>query len=517
MQFDEHLKHLVSIQSIEQLRDGSWMVTTKIEELQQLLYYMREHMRFVSLVDVYAIEDELQSGHFQLCYLIKNLENNRLLTIKARVGRKEPIPSACNIWLNCFAKEHEIAELMNLPFEFDAPNVLQPKTFQNKKLPSSRTDISLSNFLTRNNLQMSCETEDGLITKMFYERGFLYMGYEKYFESLEINQVLGLISKINFRRSSTWEILWCGVIEKAFQLEVPDRAKAVRMVLLEMERIIDHFFMIEALANEIDFRMLEKTMQLLRKRVQKIKESYSGSKSFGITNCVGGVRHDLPRGWISNTMDGLEEVGKVFFDTVGNFEHSSIWKERLNTGSIASRLTLEYGVSGPTLRASGVNYDLRKNDPYYFYSDVDLDIPIGQRGTVLDRFLVRREEIRQSLRIIGQVLDNVPTGNILTGDFNYYRNADPDSHDFNPDLYIKTAGSQPTLEVGDYYNFLEGPNGWQGVYLQVKKDKTIGRIRIISPDHSALDLSAKAMQGNSMDEAGLIFGSFNIHMSEVEK
>src|SRR5690606_23595077 len=137
------------------------------------------------------------------------------------------------------------------------------------------------------------------------------------------------------------------------------------------------------------FPHMQKLFAKLGRNSHDILSFYAGSKVHTSLSCIGGIRFDVPRGWQSHCSSVVEQLKQELIDFCKSIEGVSLWKERLTCGAISSNLALDYGLSGPNLRASGINFDLRKNAPYYFYADIEFEVPVGLKGEVLDRFFVR--------------------------------------------------------------------------------------------------------------------------------
>lgn len=516
-----NFESLTSIKNVTRLQEMS-ILETELEELQNLLYFLREHNGFHYLLDVFAVNlancPEHHGASFYLNYLIKNLGENSVVCVRTKIFPEDKVPSNGNIWLNCLEKERLLQELIGVPFEFDLrPSMLSfdPLDLFENEDKGWHTAQSCHPLLSQDVI-CNFEIENNSVQAAQVVRGFSYLGRELAFQGKNSNEVLMQIGRVNCRRSFALESLWSSTIEKELNLEITDRAKAIRMLFLELERILDHFNFFSALGYEIGNPNMQQLFQTMVQRVSEIIPFFSGNKSHVPINCIGGIRYDIPRGWVAFTNSILEEMSKVFHDFIRSMEKSSLWKDRINCGPISSEQALDFGISGPNLRASGINYDLRKNSPYYFYSDVEFIVPVGQRGTVLDRFLVRTEEVFQSLKIIVQVLDNIPTGSIVAGDINYFRTVTKDAV-LNKDLYMQTALNAPPIAESESLNFLEGSNGYLGLYVQGDTNGNAKAIKIISGDQCAQNAFERIVIGTDYEDVMLVYNSLNIHIAEVEK
>jgi NADH-quinone oxidoreductase subunit D len=248
--------------------------------------------------------------------------------------------------------------------------------------------------------------------------GYLHTGFEKTCEYREWNQVVPYTDRMDYLAPMLYNIGYAGAVESLLDLEITDRCRVVRVILGEFNRLLGHLLWLGTTAIDIGaFSVFLYTFQE-RERIYNLHEAYTGGRITTSVTRVGGMMADLPMGWVEAARDFVN----TFPDTIDEVERlltrNAIWQGRLvDIGTLDPSDAVSYGLTGPNLRASGVAYDVRKARPYLGYDEYDFDVPVGSRGDVYDRYLVRVEEMRQSVRIIDQALDRLPDGPINLDDY----------------------------------------------------------------------------------------------------
>ena len=248
--------------------------------------------------------------------------------------------------------------------------------------------------------------------------GYLHTGFEKTCEFREWNQCVPYTDRMDYLAPMLYNIGYAGAVEALLGVEITERCRVVRVILGELNRILGHLLWLGTTAIDIGaFSVFLYTFQE-RERIYNLHEAYTGGRITTSVTRVGGMMADLPVGWTSATRD----FAATFPDTLDEVERllsrNAIWQGRtMDIGVLPAEKAVSYGVTGPSLRASGVAYDVRKARPYLGYEEYDFDVPVGTSGDVYDRYLVRVEEMRQSIRIIEQALDRLPGGPINIDDY----------------------------------------------------------------------------------------------------
>jgi NADH:ubiquinone oxidoreductase subunit D len=289
--------------------------------------------------------------------------------------------------------------------------------------------------------------------------------------------------------------------EQALGIEIPDRAKAIRMVILELVRIHHHILCLEKV---FSFHHFCDDLEILAcaKRVEALFFRFTSSKDNRINkpiSIIGGLTSELPADWSVECMSCLEVLDGVFSSLRDRLVRSSFFMNEVKVCPFTAMEALSWGLSGPGLRACGVNYDLRKSNPFYFYKDVDFEVPLGINGDCYDRFLVLLSEIVQSTRVISQVIDHLPGGSILAYEAKEF--------DFK----------NVTLPVGDYYYSIESPKGEFGFYQVSSGEDKPYRVKLRTPSFCDAQSIEAAIEGNRFDEALTYINSLCLSPLEVDK
>jgi NADH-quinone oxidoreductase subunit D len=245
------------------------------------------------------------------------------------------------------------------------------------------------------------------------EIGYLHRGFEKMSETVDYNGVIPYTDRLNYVSPLINNMGYCMAVEKVLGISVPDRCHYIRVIVSEISRITDHLTCIGASAMELAAFTVFLYMIKAREFLWELVEMVTGAR-LTVSYCrVGGVKGDLPDGFAERCRKALEETKRVLKEADALLTRNRIFVDRMSgTGKISAEDAISYGITGPFLRASGADYDVRKDSPYAVYDRLDFDVPVGSKGDNYDRYLVRMEEMRQSIRIIEQALRDIPPGPI---------------------------------------------------------------------------------------------------------
>jgi NADH-quinone oxidoreductase subunit D len=247
------------------------------------------------------------------------------------------------------------------------------------------------------------------------EIGYLHRGFEKMSETVDYNGVIPYTDRLNYVSPLINNMGYCMAVEKLLGITVPERCHYVRVILSEISRITDHLTCVGASAMELGAFTVFLYMIKAREFLWELVEMVTGAR-LTVSYCrVGGVKGDLPDGFAGACANALAETRNVLQESDALLTRNRIFVDRMSgTGRISSEDAISYGITGPFLRACGVDYDVRKDCPYSVYDRLEFDVPVGTQGDNFDRYLVRMEEMRQSIRIIEQALRDIPEGPIQT-------------------------------------------------------------------------------------------------------
>jgi NADH-quinone oxidoreductase subunit D len=246
------------------------------------------------------------------------------------------------------------------------------------------------------------------------EIGYLHRGFEKMAEAVDYNGVIPYTDRLNYVSPLINNMGYCMAVEKLLGISVPERCHYVRVILSEISRITDHLTCVGATAMELGAFTVFLYMIKAREFLWDLVEKVTGAR-LTVTYCrVGGVKADLPDDFVQPCLAAFEETRKVLVESRQLLERNRIFVDRMEgTGVISADDAIAYGITGPFLRATGADYDVRKDCPYAVYDRLSFEIPVGSRGDNMDRFLVRMEEMEQSMLIVERALRELPPGPIL--------------------------------------------------------------------------------------------------------
>lgn len=350
--------------------------------------------------------------------------------------------------------------------------------------------------------------------------GLLHRGTEKLCEYKTYNQALPYFDRLDYCSMMCNEQVFSLAVEKLLNIEVPLRGQYIRTLFGEITRCKNH--LMSVLSGAMDVGALTPFLWGFEER-EKLMEFYervSGARMHAAYVRPGGVSRDIPEGllddiymWATQFGDRLDEIEEMLTD-------NRIWKLRtVNCGIVGSEEALNYSLTGPMLRATGVPFDIRKSAPYDAYDKVDFDVPVGTNGDVYDRYLIRMAEFRQSLRIIEQCVNDMPTGPYKVEDWKI--SPPPRSH-MKEDMealihhflfYTKGVAVPP----GETYTAIEAPKGEMGVYVVSDGSERPYRVRIRAPGFAHLGAMDQIARNHFLPDVVAIIGSMDLVFGEVDR
>ena len=325
--------------------------------------------------------------------------------------------------------------------------------------------------------------------------GYLHRGMEKLWESLTYTQVVPLTDRLDYLASLSNNLGYVLAVEKLAGIEVPRRARYIRVVLAELQRLASHLAWLGFQANDIGAMSVLLYGFEARETLLDVLEAYCGARLTIHGIRIGGVPHDLDAALVARIRKVLDGIPHRLADIRALLDDNRIWKQRtVGIGRIAADDAIAYGLTGPSLRACGVAWDMRKDIPYSSYDEFDFDVPLGRNGDVYDRYLVRLEEICQSIRIVRQALDGLPEG--------------------------ETSVKVPrVLKVApaEVFHTIEAPKGVLGFYIKSNGTDRPERVKMKSPSFINLQSLEHMCKGNLFSDVVGILGSLDIVLGEIDK
>nr|KAG5702539.1 hypothetical protein BaRGS_003699 [Batillaria attramentaria] len=350
--------------------------------------------------------------------------------------------------------------------------------------------------------------------------GLLHRGTEKLIEYKTYTQALPYFDRLDYVSMMCNEQAYSLAVEKLLNIEVPPRAKWIRTLFGEITRILNHIMAVGTHALDIGamtpfFWLFEE-----REKLMEFYERVSGARLHAAYVRPGGVALDMPLGLMDDIFEFCSKFGQRLDEIDDLLTENRIWKARtVDIGVISAEEALNYGFSGVMLRGSGIRWDIRKSTPYDAYDKVDFDVPIGRAGDCYDRYLIRMEEMRQSLRIIMQCLNKMPPGEIKVDDNKVTPPARAEMKDSMEALIhhfkLFTEGYQ--VPPGATYTAVEAPKGEFGVYLVSDGTNKPFRCKIKAPGFAHLAGLDKLSRKHMLADVVAIIGTLDIVFGEVDR
>jgi len=398
-------------------------------------------------------------------------------------------------------------------------------TLEAKELSTEQLVLNFgpSHPATHGTLRVIMEIDGEIVTKVTPEIGFLHCGFEKLGEHLDYNQYITVTDRMNYMSPMCNNVAFVLAAEKLLDLEVPKRAQYIRVLMCELSRIADHLLQIGMQAVDIGAFTVFLYGFRLRERIYDLFELACGARLTTSYTRVGGLMRDLPDAFVPAAFELLDRAPDTFKEITGLLTHNRIWLDRTRyIGPISHDDAISYGLTGPVARAAGVDYDLRTKEPYSSYEEFDFDVIIGSNGDVYDRYLVRLNEMRESLKICRQALEKMPDGPVdVDADSKYV--LPPREEMFNSieglihHFMITMENQGLTPPVGEAYVPTESPNGELGYFIVSDGGREPYRVRTRPP--SLINYSAfPAMMKNMMvSDTVAILGSLNVIAGELDR
>ncbi|MCE2510072.1 MAG: NADH-quinone oxidoreductase subunit D [Alphaproteobacteria bacterium] len=369
-------------------------------------------------------------------------------------------------------------------------------------------------------LRLVLELDGEIVERADPHIGLLHRGTEKLIEYKTYLQAVPYFDRLDYVAPMSQEHAFALAVEKLLEIEVPLRGQYIRVLFAEISRILNHLLNITAFA--LDIGAMTPFLWAFEEReiLMEFYERVSGARLHAAYFRPGGVDRDMPMGLDEDIDEFIEHFPKVIDDIEGLLTDNRIFKQRtVDIGIVTVEQALDWGFTGPMLRGSNVAWDLRKAQPYDVYADMDFDVPVGLSGDCYSRYLVRIEEMRQSLRIMKQCLEQMPEGPVH--DMNAKISPPPRSemkrsmealiHHFK--LY--TEGYH--VPAGETYTVVEAPKGEFGVYLIADGTNRPYRCKIRAPGFAHLQGLDMMSRGHMLADVSAIIGSLDIVFGEIDR
>lgn len=374
-------------------------------------------------------------------------------------------------------------------------------------------------------LRLILELDGEQVVKAHPDIGYLHRGIEKMAENMIYNEFLPTTDRLDYIASTANNYAFALAVERLLGIEekVPRRAKVIRTMLLEVNRVISHLFFLATHA--LDVGAMSVFLYAFREREygMDLMEDYCGARLTHSAVRIGGVPLDLPKGWIDNLLAWCDKVEKEVENTYeALLNENRIWRMRLeDVGVISAEDAINWGCSGPMIRGSGVKYDIRKEEPYELYDELDFDVPVSDRCDSYGRYRIYMEEIKQSIRILRQLVPmykqsepqlmahapqyiSAPKEEIMTQNYSLMQH-----------FVLVTQGMRPPK--GEVYVPTESPKGELGFYIKSEGEPYAYRLKCRAPSFFHTGVLQKMLVGTYIADVVTIIGSTNIVFGEVDR
>ncbi len=374
--------------------------------------------------------------------------------------------------------------------------------------PDMTLNIGPQHPSTHGVLRLIAKVDGERVTSVEPVIGYMHRGYEKLSEVRTYLQMTALVNRIDWVSGFASEVPFILGVERLVGVEAPERAQWIRLILSEFARISSHLVFMSSYPLELG--ATTPLMYSLREReyILELIEEVTGGRFHPNFNRVGGVKPaygggsttkkqsmDLPQGFFERTAAAMDRMDQICDDIDQLVTGNEFIKMRtVGVGVIPKDKALEYGLTGPNLRASGIGYDLRKADPYLMYDQVDFDVPVGEDGDCYDRYVVRLAEIRQSVRIVRQAIEKIPSGPLQAK--------------------VPRVLKAPK---GQVYSRGENPKGEFGYYIVSEGGKMPYRLKIRSTSFSNISILPWILQGQLVPDLVAIMGSLDFVLGDVDR
>ena len=369
-------------------------------------------------------------------------------------------------------------------------------------------------------LRLILELDGEVVTRADPHIGLLHRGTEKLIEYKTYLQAVPYFDRLDYVSPMCQEHAFALAVEKLLGCQVPRRAKFIRVLFSELTRILNHIMNITTQA--LDVGAMTPLLWLFeeREKLMVFYEKVSGSRMHSAYIRPGGVALDFPVGLLGE----IQTFACQFEEKIDNLENllndNRIFKQRLvDIGVVSLQQALDWGFSGPMLRGSGVAWDLRKNQPYEIYNELDFDIPIGKNGDSYDRYLIRVQEMRESLKIVKQCIDKMPDGEVFCND---PKIAPPSKENMKQSMesliaHFKLFTEGYKVPAGEVYSAVEAPKGEFGVYLIADGTSRPYRCRLRAPGFAHLQGLEFMTKGHMLADVVTIISTQDIVFGEIDR
>ena len=544
--------------AIETAADGFVELKADRSRAIEVLRTLRKHpdLDCDLLLDICGVDYPDREERFEVVYHLTSLEKDHRIRLRVPIGEEDPsVPSACSIWKAADWFEREAWDLLGIRFD-GHPNlrrILTHEAFQGhplrkdydpgqrwlltesetmvpdwateKVLDEDRFETQVVNLgpshpATHGTLRIIARLDGEVITRSEVEIGYLHRCFEKMSETHGWNEVIPYADRLNYCSAMNNGVGYALGVEQMLGIEAPPRAQVIRLILSEFSRLMDHAVCLGTTL--VDLGALTNFWYFFqpREEIYSLLEACAGGRLTVSYARIGGLAHDVPADFSDRVRHLLEYIPKFIDDVDRLVTSNRIFRDRTEgVGVMSAEDAVAWGWTGPCLRASGVPFDLRRARPYLGYEDYEFDIPVASGGDCYARFLVRLEEMRQSLRIIAQAVERIPDGPVITD--NHHVALPPKARVYSEMesliWHFKLIYDGIQVPEGSNYTATEGANGELGFYLVSDGTGHPYRIKVRPPCFAIFQAYPHMLEGHLIPDAVAILSSLNIIAGELDR
>ncbi|MHB9010244.1 MAG: NADH dehydrogenase (quinone) subunit D [Limisphaerales bacterium] len=393
-----------------------------------------------------------------------------------------------------------------------------------QELPGEKMVLNMgpSHPSTHGVLRIVLELDGEIITRADPDIGYLHRGDEKIAENMTYTQFIPYTDRLDYLAPLANNVAYALAVEKLLGIDrqLPLRCQYLRVICCELARISSHLLGVGCFAMDVGAMTVFLHTFTEREKIYNLCESLTGARFTTSYTRIGGLSRDTPPGWLDQCRQFCKEVVGAIGEVETLLTRNRIWVDRTRgVGVISKGDAIDYALTGPNLRGSGVDYDVRKAHPYLVYDRLNFEVPLGSVGDCYDRYLVRMEEMRQSVRILHQCLDQIPDGPVNVSDGKIVlppkdkvlTSMEELIHQF---LLVTQGVNAP---AGEVYFGAENPKGELGFFIHSRGGGTPYRLKIRAPSFVNLSILSHLLPGHLMSDCVSILGSFDFVMGECDR
>ncbi len=373
---------------------------------------------------------------------------------------------------------------------------------------------------THGTIKFNLKLEGEKVLDCGVEVGYLHRGFDKSCEQATWTQVVPYTDRLNYASPLINNAGYALAVEKLLGVETSPRCQFIRVIMSELSRIFDHLTCCGMASSELGAITVGFYMIEARELIMRIIEEVTGARLTVTYVRIGGLKHDLPFNFSEKVGQAFDKIRKILGDCDRLLSRNRIFIDRMsNVGAISKETALAYGLTGPLLRATGVEYDVRKAQPYLVYDQLEFEVPLGTKGDNYDRFVVRIQEIEQSMRIVEQALKGLPSGPVTLEDPRIVLPEKEKVYNSIEGLmnHFKIVMEGIKVPAGEVYFAVEGANGELGFYIVSDGGGKPYRIRVRPPSFIAMSAFHEMIRGHMVADIVPTFGMINMIGGECDR